>query len=144
MDKLERSELEEMAAVVGVKAVTELEFVTEAYEEIVYGRRVLRWAHAYGYYLDPERDGKKRELFDYLQVEANSSLELLHKCAEVDRKEIFCSQGEGEAKVIKDYKKVFKDYRDRMVNLTVASRTFMGNLVKAFETNLPEVGTMKF
>ncbi|XP_004980849.1 probable E3 ubiquitin-protein ligase ARI5 [Setaria italica] len=152
MDKLERSELEEMAAVVGVKAVTELEFVTEAYEEIVYGRRVLQWAHAYGYYLDPERDGMKRELFDYLQVEANSSLERLHKCAEVDRKEIFCCDGEGEgkgeaadvSKVIKDYKKVFKDYRDRMVNLTVASRTFMGNLVKAFETDLPEVYTMNF
>ncbi|XP_044955369.1 probable E3 ubiquitin-protein ligase ARI5 [Hordeum vulgare subsp. vulgare] len=141
MDKLERSELEEMAAAVGIKAVTELDFVTEAYKEIVYGRRVLRWAHAYGYYLDPERDGKKRELFDYLQGEANSSLELLHKCAEVDRKDIFCSGGDS-SKVMK--KKVLKDYRIRMVNLTVASRTFMGNLVKAFESNLSEVYTMNF
>ncbi|KAF7081713.1 hypothetical protein CFC21_085626 [Triticum aestivum] len=144
MDKLERSELEEMAAAAGVKAVTELEFVMEAYKEIVYGRRVLRWAHAYGYYLDPERDGKKRELFDYLQAEANASLEQLHKCAEVDRKKIFPSHGEGEAADVSMVKKVFKDYRDKMVNLTVASRTFMGNLVKAFETNLPEVGKMNW
>jgi ariadne-1 len=39
---------------------------------------------------------------------------------------------------------VYKDYRDKMVNLTVASRTFMGNLVKAFETDLPEVYAVNF
>jgi ariadne-1 len=153
MNKLEASELEEMAAVVGADAVTELAFVTEAYEEIVHGRRVLRWAHAYGYYLDPERDAKKRELFDYLQGEANQWLERLHECAEVERKRLFCSHGDGEAEaeadddvaeVAKHYKKVYKDYRDKMVNLTVASRTFMGNLVKAFETDLPEVYAVNF
>ncbi|PUZ45741.1 hypothetical protein GQ55_8G249300 [Panicum hallii var. hallii] len=138
MDELERpSVLEGMAAAVGLNSVMELHFIVEAYEQIAHGRRVLRWSHAYGYYLDPARDGKKRELFNYLQGEANAALERLHKLAEVDRKEVFCSEvGEADDD---DVAKRFKDYRDTMVNLTVATRTFMGNLVKAFETDLCEV-----
>ena len=65
------------------------------------GRQVLQWLHAYGYYLDPARDGKKRELFDYLQGEANEALERLHKLAEVDRKEVFSSK-DGEAAAAAD------------------------------------------
>ncbi|CAO2150042.1 unnamed protein product [Urochloa humidicola] len=47
MEEMERSELEGMAAMVG-RPVTELAFMKEAYEQVIYGRRVLRWAHAYG------------------------------------------------------------------------------------------------
>jgi len=141
MDELERpSVLEGMAAAVGLSAVTGLDFMVEAYEQIARGRRVLRWSHAYGYYLDPARDGKKRELFDYLQGEASAALERLHKLAEVDRKEVFSSK-DGEAAAAADVAlaRRFKDYRDTMVNLTVVTRTFMGNLVKAFETDPCEV-----
>ena len=98
----------------------------------------LRWSHAYRYYLDPARDGKKRELFDYLQGEANAALERLHKLAVVDRKEVFCSE-DSEAAAAAVVAKRFKDYRDTMVNLTMATRTLMGNLVKAFEIDLCEV-----
>jgi ariadne-1 len=138
MDELERpSVLQGMAAAVGLTAVTELDFMVEAYEQIAAGRRVLRWSHAYGYYLDPARDGKKRELFDYLQGEANEAMERLHRLAELDRKEVFCSEDDGADDVA--VARRFKDYRDKVVNLTVATRTFMGNLVKAFETDLCEV-----
>ena len=63
-------------------------------------------------------------------------LERLHKLAEVDRKEVFSSK-DGEAAAAADVAvaRRFKDYRDTMVNLTVVTRTFMGNLVKAFETD---------
>lgn len=139
MDELEKSELERMAAVVNLP-VTELGFMMEAYEQVAYGRRVLRWSHAYGYYLDPERDRKKRELFDYLHTEVNMSLERLHKCAEIDRRGVFSSEGEPAA-IAKRYN---KEYKDNIINFTVATRTFMGNLVKAFETDLPEVFAVNF
>ncbi|OEL25826.1 putative E3 ubiquitin-protein ligase ARI5 [Dichanthelium oligosanthes] len=138
MEGLERSELEEMAVAHG-QSVKEMMFLTEAYELIAYGRRVLRWSHAYGYYLDPERDGKKRDLFDYLQGDANSSLERLHRCVELERKEVFWSEGEAA-----DVKRRVKDYKKKTEELTKATRTFIGNLVKAFETDLSEVGTMNF
>ena len=65
--------------------------------------------------------------FAYLQGEANTELERLHKLAEVDRKEVFSSKdGEGAAAADVAVARRFKDYRDTMVNLTVATRTFMG------------------
>ncbi|CAO2146367.1 unnamed protein product [Urochloa humidicola] len=126
------------AAVVG-RPVTELGFMTEAYEQVIYGRRVLRWAHAYGYYLDPETDGTKQQLFDYLQSDANNALERLHKCVELERKDVFRSEGEAV-----DVARRFKEYQQKMLPLTAATRQYMTNLVKAFETDLPEVGTMNF
>ncbi|CAN6373431.1 unnamed protein product [Urochloa humidicola] len=138
MEELERSELEGMAAMVG-RPVMELAFLTDAYKQVVYGRRVLRWAHAYGYYLDPETDGTKRQLFDFLQGQANQSLERLHEAAELEKKNVFWSEGDAV-----DVATRFKDYKQKMLPLTAVTRTFMDNLVKAFETDLPEVGTMNF
>jgi ariadne-1 len=131
---LERGELEWMARAADVPA-TELGFVAEAYRQVAEGRRILRWAHAYGYFLDPERDVTKRGLFDDLQNQANRWLECLHASAELERKELFGSGGEtapvdGEA---------FRAYRQKVANLTGVTRKFIGNLVRAFETDLSEV-----
>ncbi|KAG2561233.1 hypothetical protein PVAP13_8KG163800 [Panicum virgatum] len=137
-DELERSELERMARLVDLPAM-ELGFVTEAYRQIADGRRVLRWAHAYAYFLflDQERDAAKRDLFDDLQSQANRWLESLHGCAELERKELFCgADGDGESTVAAT---AFRAYKEKVANLTGVTRTFMGNLVKAFKTNLPEV-----
>ncbi|KAL6907833.1 hypothetical protein ACP4OV_002003 [Aristida adscensionis] len=119
---LEASELGRMA------------FLTAAYAQIADGRRVLQWTYAYGYYLDPARDGKKRALFEDLQDQANSRLEQLHGCVELERREIFGAGG--DAAVVAE---LLGYYRKRVENLTVVTRTFLGNLVKAFETTeLPE------
>ena len=140
-DELERSELETMARMVDVPAM-ELGFVTEAYRQIADGRRVLRWAHAYAYFLflDPERDGAKRDLFDDLQSQANRWLECLHSCAELERKELFGggANGDGEPSTVVAVE-AFRAYKEKVANLTGVTRKFMGNLVKAFKTNLPEV-----
>ncbi|KAL6654615.1 hypothetical protein ACP70R_008080 [Stipagrostis hirtigluma subsp. patula] len=135
MAELESSELGKMAAAVSLP-VTELEFLTKAYEQIADGRRVLRWAYAYGYYLDPERDGKKRDLFDELQNHANSSLEQLHSCAELERKGL-CANGGGATVA-----EMFKLYREKLTHLTKVTSNYFENLVKAFETDLPEVYAM--
>ncbi|KAF0905776.1 hypothetical protein E2562_008830 [Oryza meyeriana var. granulata] len=132
MEKLEMSELEKMAGAVRVPA-TELRFMTEAYEHVGEGRRVLAWAYAYGYYLDPERDATKRQLFEYLQNDANASLERLHGCAEKERKELF-----GAAAV--DFH-TYRAYRDKLAGLTKVTRRYFENLVKAFAGDLAEVSS---
>uniref|UniRef100_A0A0D3H9Z4 RBR-type E3 ubiquitin transferase n=1 Tax=Oryza barthii TaxID=65489 RepID=A0A0D3H9Z4_9ORYZ len=137
MESLERSELEAMASAAGVPA-TEMGFVTEAYEQVGEGRRVLGWAHAYGYYLDPDRDFTKRQLFEYLQEDANASLERLHGCAERERRELFAAGADDKAAV--DFDK-YRAYREKLAGLTRVTRQYFGNLVKAFETDLAEVSS---
>ena len=139
-DELERSELERMARMVDVPAM-ELGFVTEAYRQIADGRRVLRWAHAYAYFLflDPERDAAKRDLFDDLQSQANRWLECLHSCAELESKELFGGGANGDGESATVAVEAFRAYKEKVANLTGVTRKFMGNLVKAFKTNLPEV-----
>ncbi|KAL6654621.1 hypothetical protein ACP70R_008086 [Stipagrostis hirtigluma subsp. patula] len=134
MDELESSGLEKMAAVLDIE-VTKLNFLTEAYKQIVDCRRVLRWAHAYGYYLDPERDMKKRDLFDELQKHASSWLERLHGCVEQERVKL-CA-GEGGAAMNEAY----REYKQTVLDLTSATRPYFENLVRAFENDLPELNS---
>ncbi|KAL5206085.1 hypothetical protein ABZP36_034294 [Zizania latifolia] len=135
MEKLESSELGKMADALAVP-VTELGFLSEAYEQIADGRRVLRWAHAYGYYLHPVRDRTKRKLFDYLQEQANSSLERLHGCAERERRELF---GVGDIRAGAIDSETYSSYREKVTRLTKVTRNYFENLVKAFQTDLAEV-----
>ncbi|KAL6654619.1 hypothetical protein ACP70R_008084 [Stipagrostis hirtigluma subsp. patula] len=129
MDELKHSWLENMAGTLGV-VETDLGFIAEAYEQIVGCRRVLRWAYAYGYYLDPERDAGKRALFDELQNHANMSLERLHRCAEQERVEL-CAAEPGDAVM-----EMYGAYKEKLARLTKVTGQYFGNLVKAFENDL--------
>ncbi|CAO2150099.1 unnamed protein product [Urochloa humidicola] len=137
MDQLQHSGLQEMAAALEIK-VADLEFLTKAYELIADGRRVMRWVYAYGYYLDPDRDAAERCLFDQLQGDANSWLERLHDCAELERIK-FCRGDEGGAAM----NEMYRVYKKKLEDLTKATRTYFRNLVKAFETGLPEFNSVK-
>ncbi|CAN6363675.1 unnamed protein product [Urochloa humidicola] len=137
MDQLHHSGLQEMAAALDIK-VAGLEFLTKAYELIADGQRVMRWVYAYGYYLDPQRDAAKRCLFDQLQGDANSWLERLHDCAELERIN-FCRGDEGGAAT----NEMYRAYKKKLEDLTKATRTYFRNLVKAFETGLPEFNSVK-
>jgi ariadne-1 len=134
IDQLERSELERMAQAMDLP-VTEFGFVTEAYRQVADGRRVLRWAHAYGYFLDLEQDAVKCGLFDDLQSQADRWLERLHGCAELERKELFGATN-GEFATVAE---MFTVYREKLANLTRVACKFLRNLVKAIETDMPEV-----
>jgi ariadne-1 len=131
MAALEAGGLERMARAAD-RPTSDLGFVADAYRQVADGRRVLRWAHAYGYYLDPERGHAKRGLFDDLEGQANRWLECLHGAVEVERKELF---GGGDGVV----GAAFAAYRQKVANLTRVTRRFLDNLVRAFETDLPEV-----
>ncbi|CAN6363656.1 unnamed protein product [Urochloa humidicola] len=135
MEELESTEIERIAAMAELPE-REFGFLTAAYEQIADGRRVLKWAYAYGYYLDPARDAVRRGLFEDLLDQANAWLEKLHAAAELERKETFCAAA--EPAVIREL--LLGYYKGRVENFTSVTRTFLGNLVKAFETtDLPRL-----
>lgn len=108
----------------------QLQFVIEALEQIVECRSVLKWTYAYGYYI-PEQESAKRQLFEYLQGEAESALERLHGCAEKELQGYFDAENPSEAE--------FVAFRCKVVGLTSVTRNYFENLVHAFEAGLKEV-----
>ncbi|ONK72465.1 uncharacterized protein A4U43_C04F19720 [Asparagus officinalis] len=113
---------------------TELKFLVEAWEQIVECRRVLKWTYAYGYYL-PDTEDAKRQLFEYLQGEAESGLERLHACAEKELQSYFDAENpSGDSQE-------FVAFRTKLVDLTRITRNYFENLVHAFETGLKEVNS---
>lgn len=109
--------------------VSQLKFIIEAWQQIIECRRVLKWTYAYGYYL-PEREHGKRQLFEYLQGEAEAGLERLHQCAEKELND-FLDEEEPKADFIA--------FRQKLAGLTGVTRTYFENLVRALENNLSDV-----
>ncbi|XP_057797292.1 probable E3 ubiquitin-protein ligase ARI5 [Salvia miltiorrhiza] len=117
-----------LAAAQGVPE-TALEFVPEAWEQIVECRRVLKWSYVYGYYLKAE---KKKGIFECLQGQAEESLERLHRCAEKEAAG-FVGPDAGSWRE-------FDEFKMKLVNLTMVTKKFFENLVRALENDLSEVG----
>ncbi|XP_066338526.1 uncharacterized protein [Miscanthus floridulus] len=131
MDDLKSSWLENMATDLGIE-VTDLDFVTQAYEEIAECRRRIRWVHAYGsYYLDPERDRNKCELFGCLLKEAKDSLDSLQLCADKERLTLCTTEVVAIAETYSASKKTVMDH-------TRETRQHFDNLVKAAETHFQD------
>ncbi|CAA7400457.1 unnamed protein product [Spirodela intermedia] len=110
---------------------SQLEFIIEAWLQIVECRRVLKWTYAYGYYL-PDTEYAKRNFFEYLQGEAESGLERLHWCAEKELQVFIEAEGPS---------KDFNDFRTKLAGLTSVARNFFENLIRALETGLNDVGS---
>ncbi|CAA7041657.1 unnamed protein product [Microthlaspi erraticum] len=109
---------------------THLRFIVDAWLQIVECRRVLKWTYAYGYYL-AENEPTKKQLFEYLQGEAEVGLERLHHCAEAEFEKTV-NESEGPSKD-------FLGYRMKLIGFTKATKTYFENLVKALENDLVEV-----
>ncbi|CAJ2643370.1 unnamed protein product [Trifolium pratense] len=122
---------------------SELKFITEAWLQIVECRRVLKWTYAYGYYL-PENEHAKKQLFEYLQGEAESGLERLHQCAEQEI-QVFLSDNVNPSKEFNsDYvatSQEFIDFRKKLTGLTIVTRNYFENLVRALENGLCDVNS---
>ncbi|CAI7818344.1 unnamed protein product [Closterium sp. NIES-53] len=78
--------------------------------QVVECRRVLKWTYAYGYYL-PEAEVARRQFFEYLQGEADTALENLHKMAEKELELYICDDGDPPPTS-------FNDFRSRLAGLT--------------------------
>ncbi|CAN6580432.1 hypothetical protein TB2_031387 [Malus domestica] len=108
---------------------SQLKFITDAWQQIVECRRVLKWTYAYGYYL-PEREQAKRQFFEYLQGEAESALERLHQCAEKELLQFLSAEGPS---------KEFVDFHTKLAGLTGVTKNYFQNLVTALEKGLCDV-----
>ncbi|KAG8387710.1 hypothetical protein BUALT_Bualt02G0049500 [Buddleja alternifolia] len=111
-----------------------LDFVVEAWKQIVECRRILKWSYVYGYYLSEEEEESdvnvKLPLFVYLQGQAESGLERLHHCAEQELEQFIY----GECNFEK-----FVDFRSKLKRLTRVTGNYFENLVGALKNGLSEV-----
>jgi ariadne-1 len=107
----------------------QLQFITQAWLQIIECRRVLKWTYAYGYYL-PEHEKTKKQFFEYLQGEAESGLEKLHHCAEKDIHDFL---------EVKSTPEKINNFRATLTDRTNATRNYFENLVKALENGLEDV-----
>ncbi|XP_026431651.1 probable E3 ubiquitin-protein ligase ARI7 [Papaver somniferum] len=105
-----------------------LEAITDAWLQIIECRRVLKWTYAYGYYL-PQSEYAKKIFFQYLQGEAESALERLHQCAEQ----------EIQLYLKDDLPEDFFSFHVKLDGLTVTTKNYFDNLVRALENGLSEV-----
>nr|XP_043617758.1 probable E3 ubiquitin-protein ligase ARI8 [Erigeron canadensis] len=109
---------------------TQLQFILDAWLQIVECRRVLKWTYAYGFYIPADEAGKK-SFFEYLQGEAEAGLERLHVCAE---KEL-----QGYIENAEDSEEQFNKFRVKLAGLTSVTRSYFENLVKGLQNGLSEV-----
>ncbi|XP_050369058.1 probable E3 ubiquitin-protein ligase ARI8 [Argentina anserina] len=121
MDKVRGNQNTSQAAV---------DFLVKAWEQIVECRRMLKWTYAYGYYL-PEHDTARKTLFEFLQGEAESGLEKLHQCAEEEVKP-FLEEGVGPSQE-------FNPFKTKLAGLTLVTKNYFENLVRALENGLSDV-----
>ncbi|XP_026442988.1 probable E3 ubiquitin-protein ligase ARI8 [Papaver somniferum] len=109
---------------------TQLGFITDAWLQIIECRRFVKWTYAYGYYL-PNREKFKRKIFGYWQHEAESMLETLHQCAEVEL-QTYLKECYDEDEPKKD----FDAFHIKLVCLTSVTRKYFENLARALENGV--------
>ncbi|PWA63557.1 Zinc finger, C6HC-type [Artemisia annua] len=111
----------------------QLQFIKDAWLQIVECRRMLKWTYAYGFYI-PEKEKEKKAFFEFLQGEAEVGLERLHLCAEKGL-QIYIKREDEEATT----KVIFNSFRIKLTGLTDVTRSYFQNLVRALENGLSEV-----
>ncbi|KAI3842386.1 hypothetical protein MKX03_031421 [Papaver bracteatum] len=114
--------------------VTDFEFITYAWQQIMECRRVLQWIYVYAYYL-PTSEHVKKPLLDYHQSQAESALERLHECAEQEIQKFKLYPQEDDAA------RDFINFRRKLRDLTSITRTYFQNLVRSLENGLSDLGS---
>ncbi|GAQ91019.1 hypothetical protein KFL_007140020 [Klebsormidium nitens] len=112
--------------------VSQLKFITEALQQIVECRRVLKWTYAYGYYL-PDEDIAKKNFFEYSQGDAEANLERLHQCAEKDLNQFLNDDPAAPTDM------TFTEFKTKLAGLTTVTRGYFDSLVRDLETGLKSV-----
>ncbi|CAI9093456.1 OLC1v1028958C1 [Oldenlandia corymbosa var. corymbosa] len=109
--------------------MSQLQFIKDAWVQIVECRRVLKWSYAYGYYM-PENEPEKKKFFEYLQGQAEFNLERLHSLVEKE----LSRHSNKEAPPIE-----FTSYSTKVVDLTKVTRGYFQNLGTALANGLSDV-----
>ena len=113
--------------------VSQLKFVTDAMRQIAECRRVLKWTYGYGFYnLESEEEAVKRRFFEFIQADAEMTLERLTETVETELAEYFHEEKSPEE---------FADFRGKLAGLTAVTGKYFDTLVRELEEGLPGVGT---
>ncbi|PPD75325.1 hypothetical protein GOBAR_DD27752 [Gossypium barbadense] len=130
LQKVQTEQIEVLSRI-QAQPLAQISFVTEAWKQIIECRRVLAWTYAYGFYL-PEECEAKRNLFEYLQGQAESGLERLHDCAEKELQSYLKDEISVEG---------FIEFRKKLTLLTRVTRNYFDNLVAALQNGLSDVNS---
>lgn len=118
----------------------DLTFILGAWKQVVECRRILKYSYAYGFYkFEPKEDQDNTSLenqkvfFEFLQGDAESSLETLHSMVEQKLKEL-----------VEDPQMLanFQTFRKNMIGLTDVTRDYFEKLVKQLETGFDNIETL--
>ncbi|KAF5836210.1 hypothetical protein DUNSADRAFT_6276 [Dunaliella salina] len=132
---------------------SQLKFIMDAWSQIIECRRVLSWTYTYGYYALEDMDHKasstkegnssaeenQRFFFEFLQADAERSLERLHEAAEVQLKKVMennsTAQGNGAPLDLDS----FMAFRTHLIGLTDVTRGYFEKLVRQLEKGFEDL-----
>ncbi|CAI5457589.1 unnamed protein product [Closterium sp. Yama58-4] len=147
LKEVEQHQAEQLRGLMGLPAA-QMKFLSEAWQQIIACRRMLKWTYAYGFYLSDHQPAR-RNLFEYLQGQADAALGWLHKAAEKDVEAFVPSHFKGSfdahanptpAALSPQHRlSEFLAFRSHLTRLTAVTRTFFHNLVTALESGLSEI-----
>lgn len=103
-----------------------MEFLVEAWKQIIKCRQILRWTYAHRYFL-PDNELGKIQLFEFLQGRAESVVERLHSCTEIGVGKFLAADGLSER---------FDEFWEKLIELTGVTRNYFENLVNSMENGL--------
>jgi ariadne-1 len=100
-------------------------FLTEATEQLLANRKVLRWSYVYGFYLN-KGDSQERQLFEYLQEDLEKHTDKLSHLYEQPLEKI------------NDYHEFMK-YKEEVTNYTRVTAGFLKKFVEGVMGGLTDV-----
>mmetsp|Transcript_658 Transcript_658/g.1197 ORF Transcript_658/g.1197 Transcript_658/m.1197 type:complete len:621 (-) Transcript_658:332-2194(-) len=128
--------------------VSQLKFVTDAQAQIAECRRVLKWSYGYGYYADITE--VQRNFFEFMQGDAEQSLETLTHIAEQDLARFLCPDPPSPPRdgvplpapgspfgPTAGTSAQFDAFRSKLTGLTAITKKFFQTLVSELEKGLP-------
>lgn len=128
---------------------SQLKFINDAYDQIIECRRILKWTYTYGYYKfeadDKPEVVRQRNFFEFLQGDAESSLERLHELCEKEMnpfKSCPAPRPGTQPAVEQDNKKVeqeFQSFRRKLIGLTDVTKNFFSKLVQQLERGFDDL-----
>lgn len=106
---------------------SELKFIDDAFQAVVKGKSCLKNTYIFGYYL---KDNKSKKLFEFNQGFLEKNADNLHQLIEQEEINYILQRDEFEL-----WNKMFKNFRNKVVNLTNATVKYQGNLLLEIENN---------
>lgn len=107
--------------------LAELEFILQALQTVILGKRTLKYTYIFGYYL---KDGHQKKLFEFSQGYLERNSDQLHQMIEQDSLRNIVSEENYDI-----FTKNFSDFKNSIINLTQATIKYQNNLLNDIEIN---------